>query len=125
MDPKMDSGFLAEGESHEDEFDVLRVLLPEEVVGLMDQMLCYEVSARHPDATTIGSDISDADLRVPRWHGTWVIRSQRPYLRLTISTGCCGLSPKRWKTLALTGPIMPESTTKGIPCFTSYFEHTL
>ena len=44
MDPKMDSGYLAPGETLEDEYDVLRTLLPEEVVGIMDQMLCYEVS---------------------------------------------------------------------------------
>ncbi|KAL9060814.1 MAG: hypothetical protein Q9206_000860 [Seirophora lacunosa] len=42
MDPKMDSGFLAEGEPLEDTFNVLTELLPEEVVGLMDQMLCHE-----------------------------------------------------------------------------------
>lgn len=39
----MDSGFLREGETLEDEFDVLKELLPEEVVGLMDQILCHEV----------------------------------------------------------------------------------
>ncbi|KAL8700157.1 MAG: hypothetical protein Q9201_005601 [Fulgogasparrea decipioides] len=44
MDPKMDSGFLAGGETIEDEFDVLRELLPEEIVGLMDQILCHEVA---------------------------------------------------------------------------------
>ncbi|KAL8759352.1 MAG: hypothetical protein Q9199_000831 [Rusavskia elegans] len=44
MDPKMDSGFLREGETLEDEFDVLKELLPEEVVGLMDQILCHEMA---------------------------------------------------------------------------------
>ena len=44
MDPKMDSGFLAPGETLYDEYDVLRELLPEEVVGIIDQMLCYEAS---------------------------------------------------------------------------------
>ncbi|KAL2057872.1 hypothetical protein ABVK25_001489 [Lepraria finkii] len=44
MDPKMDSGFLNPGETLEDDYDVLRELLPEEVLGIMDQMLCYEVS---------------------------------------------------------------------------------
>lgn len=39
----MDSGFLAEGETLEDGFDVLQELLPEEIVGLMDQILCHEV----------------------------------------------------------------------------------
>ena len=45
MDPKMDSGYLEPGESLEDEYNVLRRLLPEEVLGIMDQMLCYEVDS--------------------------------------------------------------------------------
>ncbi|KAL9005096.1 MAG: hypothetical protein Q9188_002116 [Gyalolechia gomerana] len=55
MDPKMDSGFLKEGESLEDEFKVMRELLPEEVVGLMDQMLCHEMAWHmgHPLSTSI------------------------------------------------------------------------
>jgi len=44
MDPKMDSGFLTSGESVEHDYDVLRELLPEEVIGIMDQLLCFEVS---------------------------------------------------------------------------------
>ncbi|KAL2041684.1 hypothetical protein N7G274_005468 [Stereocaulon virgatum] len=44
MDPKMDSGFLLPGETLEDNYDILRELLPEEVLGIVDQMLCYEVS---------------------------------------------------------------------------------
>lgn len=43
MDPKMDSGCLAPGETLEDDYDVLGELLPEEVIEIMDQMLCYEV----------------------------------------------------------------------------------
>lgn len=39
----MDSGYLKDGETLEDEFDILKELLPEEVVGLMDQLLCHEV----------------------------------------------------------------------------------
>lgn len=44
MDPKMDSGYLAPGENLEDNYDVSRTLLPEEIVGIMDQVLCLEVS---------------------------------------------------------------------------------
>ncbi|KAL9579739.1 MAG: hypothetical protein Q9212_004928 [Teloschistes hypoglaucus] len=44
MDSKMDSGFLAEGEKLEDDFDVLQEVLPEEIVGLMDQVLCLEMA---------------------------------------------------------------------------------
>ena len=43
MDPKMDSGFLTQDETFEDEFDILKELLPEEMVGLMDQVLRHEV----------------------------------------------------------------------------------
>lgn len=45
MDPKMDTGFLRPGETMEDEYDVSRGLLPEECLGIMDQILCLEVSA--------------------------------------------------------------------------------
>jgi N-alpha-acetyltransferase 35, NatC auxiliary subunit len=44
MDSKMDSGYLEPGETLEDGYDVLRTLLPEEVIGIMDQILCHEVS---------------------------------------------------------------------------------
>ena len=44
MDPKMDSGFLEEGESLEDDYNVLGELLPAEILGIMDQMICHEVS---------------------------------------------------------------------------------
>lgn len=43
MDPKMDTGFLAEGETLDDDYDVGRDLLPEEVLGIIDQLLCLEV----------------------------------------------------------------------------------
>ena len=44
MDPKMDSGFLRPGETLEDDFDPLTPLLPEELIGIMDQLLCYEMA---------------------------------------------------------------------------------
>lgn len=44
MDPKMDSGFLAPGETLVDDYDIFRDLLPEEVVGIMDQLLCCEMA---------------------------------------------------------------------------------
>ena len=43
MDPKMDSGYLACGDYVEHDYDVLREILPNEVIGIMDQMLCFEV----------------------------------------------------------------------------------
>ena len=39
----MDSGFLAPGETLEDDFDVLAEITPAELLGVMDQMLCFEV----------------------------------------------------------------------------------
>ncbi|KAI2611575.1 Mak10-domain-containing protein [Hypoxylon fragiforme] len=44
MDPKMDSGVLAEGESLDEEYDVSRDLLPEEILGIIDQLLCLEMA---------------------------------------------------------------------------------
>jgi hypothetical protein len=44
MDPKMDSGFLAPGETLVDYYDIFRALLPEEVIGIMDQLLCCEMA---------------------------------------------------------------------------------
>ena len=40
----MDSGFLAPGETLVDEYDILRSILPDEVVGIMDQLLCCEMA---------------------------------------------------------------------------------
>ena len=48
MDPKMDSGFLGPGESLDEEYDVTRDLLPEEVLGIIDQLLCLEVGGISP-----------------------------------------------------------------------------
>ncbi|KAI9803534.1 MAG: hypothetical protein M1825_001877 [Sarcosagium campestre] len=42
MDPKMDSGYQAPGETLEDDYDVLRHLSAEEVVGIIDQLLSHE-----------------------------------------------------------------------------------
>ena len=39
----MDSGFLKPGETLEDDYNVLRDLAPEEVVGIMDGLLSSEV----------------------------------------------------------------------------------
>ncbi|KAK9441947.1 Mak10 subunit, NatC N(alpha)-terminal acetyltransferase [Metarhizium brunneum] len=44
MDPKMDSGCVQPGEEFEVLYDVSRPLLPEEVLGIMDQLLCHEMS---------------------------------------------------------------------------------
>jgi hypothetical protein len=43
MDPKMDTGYLADGETMDDDYDVTKNLLPEELLGIIDQLLCLEV----------------------------------------------------------------------------------
>ncbi|GKT56921.1 amino-acid N-acetyltransferase subunit [Colletotrichum tofieldiae] len=42
MDPKMDSGCLEAEDSLDVDYDVSRPLLPEEVLGIIDQLLCHE-----------------------------------------------------------------------------------
>ncbi|CAF9903267.1 MAG: hypothetical protein GOMPHAMPRED_000162 [Gomphillus americanus] len=44
MDAKMDSGYLEPGEPLEDYYDVLQPLLPEELIGIMDSLLCLQVA---------------------------------------------------------------------------------
>ncbi|PTB43457.1 uncharacterized protein TrAFT101_002016 [Trichoderma asperellum] len=44
MDPKMDSGCSRPGAEVEETYDVSRSLLPEEVLGIIDQLLCHEMS---------------------------------------------------------------------------------
>lgn len=44
MDPKMDSGYLEPGETMEDDYDFSQPLLPEEIIGIIDQLLRHEVS---------------------------------------------------------------------------------
>lgn len=62
----MDSGFLADGETLDDEFDVLQEISPEQVVGLMDEMMSFEVSSAHPPYL---ERKSDADDRIQMaWH---------------------------------------------------------
>ncbi|KAH8906567.1 Mak10-domain-containing protein [Coniochaeta sp. PMI_546] len=44
MDPKMDSGCLAPGESLDEDYDVNRPLRAEEALGIIDQLLCHEMA---------------------------------------------------------------------------------
>lgn len=51
MDPKMDSGCLAPGESLDEDYDVTRPLSPEEVLGVIDELICHEVCPSRPRTT--------------------------------------------------------------------------
>ncbi|RSL98489.1 hypothetical protein CEP52_010296 [Fusarium oligoseptatum] len=44
MDPKMDSGCVKSADDLEELYDVSRPLLPEEVLGVIDQLLCHEMA---------------------------------------------------------------------------------
>lgn len=44
MDRKMDSGYLEPGETMEDDYDFSQPLLPEEIIGIIDQLLCHEMA---------------------------------------------------------------------------------
>ena len=57
----MDSGYLAPRETLEDDYDVLKPLLPEEVVGIMDQMLCHEVGFYHSGGASTTLDVPLAE----------------------------------------------------------------
>ncbi|KAI0884498.1 Mak10-domain-containing protein [Annulohypoxylon maeteangense] len=68
MDPKMDSGVLAEGESLDQEYDVSRDLLPEEILGIIDQLLCLEMAWHqgYPLSQTLFTSVYIESLMKPR-----------------------------------------------------------
>ena len=115
----MDSGYLEDGETLEDDYDVLRELLPGEVVGIIDQMTCYEVTLC---STIVRERHSDADGRFCRWHGIWAIHFLRPFLHPSTSTDSYGPSQKTLRKLALTEVTYSLAATNG---YTSFFEHTV
>ena len=84
LDPKMDQGF---GEDVEDEYDVSRPLLPTEVIGIMDQILCLEVcqnyNTKYHAARRLRSD---------RLAGILASPSHKRCLRQSTSTESYGLS---------------------------------
>lgn len=49
----MDSGCVQSEDDLEELYDVSRPLLPEEVLGIMDQLLCHEVSM--PSSSQVGA----------------------------------------------------------------------
>ncbi|RYO99343.1 hypothetical protein DL764_006844 [Monosporascus ibericus] len=90
MDPKMDSGFLAEGESLDEEYDVSRDLLPEEILGIIDQLLCLEtlLTSVYVEAllNPTPTNITEADFaRDPD------LRDGQPKLLFILRAYCVGL----------------------------------
>lgn len=68
----MDTGFLAKGETMDDDYDVEQPLLPEEILGIIDQLLCLEVRGDNPSHCAL----TDGDTR---WLGIWAIHYRRPF----------------------------------------------
>ncbi|RYP11545.1 hypothetical protein DL765_007734 [Monosporascus sp. GIB2] len=90
MDPKMDSGFLADGESLDEEYDVSRDLLPEEILGIIDQLLCLETLLTSVYVEAIlnptPTNIIEADFaRDPELH------DKQPKLLFILRAYCVGL----------------------------------
>lgn len=85
-DPKMDSGCLEPGESLDQEFDMTKDILPEELIWLMDELLNREVclnSPRHPPSLPdIGGMVDGLSIISDTLH----LRSYRP-LTLARSEG--------------------------------------
>jgi hypothetical protein len=79
MDPKMDTGFLAPGETMDDDYDLARDLLPEEVLGIIDQLICFEVRIAVSPEISATADKS-------RWAGIWATPSHKQYLLVSILT---------------------------------------
>ena len=87
----MDSGYLAPGETFQDEYDVIRTLLPEEVIGIMDQLLCHEVRYQPLPLNvtkSLGTDL------IIRWHGIWAVHSRKLCSLLSTWTIYYRLSPR-------------------------------
>lgn len=68
MDPKMDSGCVQSEEDLEELYDVSRPLLPEEVLGIMDQLLCHEMAWHlgYPLSQTLFTSVYVESLLMPR-----------------------------------------------------------
>lgn len=79
----MDSGLLELTEPATEQYDVLKKLLPEEVLGVIDQMLCHEVQDHN-------SNVGLERLMVSRLLGIWDIPYRRLCSRQCISTDCYG-----------------------------------
>lgn len=67
MDPKMDSGCVEPGDEFEELYDVSQPLLPEEVLGIIDQLLCHEMSWHlgYPLSQTVFTSVYVESLLMP------------------------------------------------------------
>ena len=68
----MDSGYLGPGETLDDDYDVLRPLLPGQVIGIMDQLICFEVGLCSPEISFLRATYLMLILGLVRLPGIWV-----------------------------------------------------
>jgi len=114
-DPKMDSGFLQEGESMQAEYDCARTLSPGEVVWLMDELICYEASTptgKYPTNQT-------HENRLP---GSQAILFRKRYSLLATSTVYFG---QNQKPLTMQRSRRIQAWLKRIHYCTKCFVHTV
>jgi hypothetical protein len=64
MDPKMDSGYLKPNETLDDEYHIMKVLSPDQILSIIDQLLCHEVGL----ASILALKLAH---KSRRWHGIW------------------------------------------------------
>ncbi|TEY48905.1 hypothetical protein BOTCAL_0289g00040 [Botryotinia calthae] len=106
MDPKMDSGYLAPGETMEDNYDFSQALLPEEVLGIIDQLLCHEMAWHmgHPLAQTIFTSLyidrilhpSPLSLKETRFDRDESCAEDEPLMLQVLRAYCLGLIKTCW-----------------------------
>ncbi|KAF2199983.1 amino-acid N-acetyltransferas-like protein subunit Mak10 [Delitschia confertaspora ATCC 74209] len=99
MDTKMDSGFLQPGETLDEVYDTLAPLLPEEVIGIMDQLLCYEMAwhTGYPLSQTLLTSVYIDKLLWPeprsveqaQFYRGYVSEERRPGLLLRVLRAYC------------------------------------
>ncbi|KAI2626826.1 Mak10-domain-containing protein [Xylaria nigripes] len=132
MDRKMDSGVLDEGESLDEEYDVTRDLLPEEILGIIDQLLSLEMAWHlgYPLSQTLLTSVYVEALMVPH---PWTIDevdftrtpsnpSKKPSLLFVLRAYCAGLL----KACCLVNDIMKEELYYEEEDFVTYtYERTL
>lgn len=76
----MDSGCVQPGDEYEVLYDVSRPLLPEEVLGIMDQLLCHEVRINLLTVMNVKIKRRSCFVLV-RCPGIWVTLCRRLYSR--------------------------------------------
>ncbi|PFH62057.1 hypothetical protein XA68_15265 [Ophiocordyceps unilateralis] len=101
MDPKMDSGCVRAGDESDALYDVSTPLLPDEVLGIIDQLLCHEMSWHlgYPLSQTLFTSVHVEALLMPTpatVHEACFVRhadataNQQPMLRV-LRAYCLGM----------------------------------